>query len=302
MNDSTDENPSVGPIHAPNSLLKQARESRGMDIAILASAMKVPVKKLEALEAGRYHELPGLTFARALASSACRHLKIEAGPVLAQIPVAEKPQLGTADTSIETPFSSSSLSRFQPSLLLSRPALLLALVLLVGALLVAFWPADLTLSQLLPSTSDEKSQVLPAEPAATRDQPIKASDEGVEPVATLSTTTPVSATAAEPPLPAASLASAPPVAAQVEAEKLVPRPDSVMSIRAVSETWLEVTNNRGKVLFRGTVQAGDAVNFVSAPPYSVLLGRIDGAEVIVRGQRFDPTPFARNSVARFEVK
>ncbi|MBU7575138.1 MAG: helix-turn-helix domain-containing protein, partial [Hydrogenophaga sp.] len=57
-------------------LLRAAREAAGLHIAALAAALKVPVKKLEALEAGRYSELPDLTFARALASSACRHLKV----------------------------------------------------------------------------------------------------------------------------------------------------------------------------------------------------------------------------------
>ena len=53
-------------------LLREAREAAGLHIAALAAALKVPVKKLEALEAGRYDELPDLTFARALASSACQ--------------------------------------------------------------------------------------------------------------------------------------------------------------------------------------------------------------------------------------
>ena len=59
--------------------LSEAREAAGLHIAALAAALKVPVRKLEALEAGRYEELPDLTFARALASSACRQLRIDPG-------------------------------------------------------------------------------------------------------------------------------------------------------------------------------------------------------------------------------
>ncbi len=302
MNNSTHESPPVAYTHAPILLLKQAREARGMDIALLASAMKVPAKKLEALEAGRFDELPGLTFARALASSACRHLKIDAGPVLDQIPVAEKPQLGSADTAMETPFSSSLQSRFQPSLLLSKPALLSSLVLLAAALLVAWWPADGTLSEWLPAASDEKSLALPADSAAPRDSPIKTPEAVVEAVATYPSTTQATASATEPQMPPAGMEPAATVTAKAVAETPVPKPGSVMTIRAVSQSWVEVTNSSGKFLFRGTVEAGDVVNFVSAPPYSVLLGRYEAAEVTVRGQRFDPTPFARNSVARFEVR
>jgi cytoskeleton protein RodZ len=34
----------------------------------------------------------------------------------------------------------------------------------------------------------------------------------------------------------------------------------------------------------------------------VVLGRADAVEVTVRGQAFDVLPYARNSVARFQVK
>ncbi|MCU0956311.1 MAG: helix-turn-helix domain-containing protein [Hydrogenophaga sp.] len=86
-------------------LLQQAREQAGLHIAALAAALKVPVRKLEALEAGRYDELPDLTFARALASSACRQLRMDPAPVLAQIPQGKRPVLGVvSEEALNTPF------------------------------------------------------------------------------------------------------------------------------------------------------------------------------------------------------
>jgi len=55
-------------------MMRAARERRGMHIAVLAAAIKVPQRKLEALEADRYEELPDITFARALAQAVCRAL------------------------------------------------------------------------------------------------------------------------------------------------------------------------------------------------------------------------------------
>ncbi len=52
-------------------LLKEARQAAGMHIAALAVALKVPVSKLEALEADNYAVLPDTVFVRALASSVC---------------------------------------------------------------------------------------------------------------------------------------------------------------------------------------------------------------------------------------
>jgi cytoskeleton protein RodZ len=63
-----------------------------------------------------------------------------------------------------------------------------------------------------------------------------------------------------------------------------------------------VIDGTGKVQVQRILKAGDALNFSSPPPYSVVLGRADAVQVQVRGRPFDVTPFARNSVARFEVK
>ena len=59
------------------SLLRLAREANGLHIAALAVSIRVPVKKLEALEANRLDELHDPVFIRALAALVCRALKIE---------------------------------------------------------------------------------------------------------------------------------------------------------------------------------------------------------------------------------
>ena len=59
------------------AMLRQAREDAGLHVEALAVALKVTVKKLEALEAGRIDLLPDPTFARGLAASfnlPARHL------------------------------------------------------------------------------------------------------------------------------------------------------------------------------------------------------------------------------------
>jgi cytoskeletal protein RodZ len=58
-------------------MLRDARHAAGIHIEALAVALKVPVSKLEALEADNYQVLPDAVFVRALASSVCRSLKID---------------------------------------------------------------------------------------------------------------------------------------------------------------------------------------------------------------------------------
>ena len=55
-----------------------ARQQQGLHIAALAALIKVSQRKLELLEADRLSELPDATFARALAQTMCRSLKIPA--------------------------------------------------------------------------------------------------------------------------------------------------------------------------------------------------------------------------------
>src|SRR5438105_7319249 len=74
-------------------LLRRAREAAGLHVAALAVSLKVPVRKLEALEDSRFDELPDVVFVRALASSVCRALKIDAQPVLDRLPQTSAPRL-----------------------------------------------------------------------------------------------------------------------------------------------------------------------------------------------------------------
>ncbi|MBF9267147.1 helix-turn-helix domain-containing protein, partial [Acidovorax cattleyae] len=77
------------------AMLRQAREQAGMHVAALAVSLKVPVHKLEALEAGNLGVFPDAVFVRALVSSICRTFKIDATPVLALLPQNQAPRLSS---------------------------------------------------------------------------------------------------------------------------------------------------------------------------------------------------------------
>lgn len=282
--------------------LRQAREAAGLHIAALAAALKVPVRKLEALEAGRYSELPDLTFARALASSACRHLRIDANAVLDEIPHPEEPHLSQFPKAIGAPF------RTPPSESAGggnvgggglKKAVWLAVILLLAAGAVFLLPDPPPWSAWLSKDAS------PAAPA--RDGLV------VDPVSSLSSATadaalPVEAQepsgAVQETLPDAALPSA-----QISAEEakpveqpVAPAANAVLVLRAKGESWVEVVNARGGVSVQRLVRAGDVLDFSSAPPYSVVIGKADQVEVLVRGKPMDIAPMTRNSVARFEVK
>ncbi len=268
--------------------LRQAREAAGLHVAVLAASLKVPVKRLEALEAGRYEELPDLTFARALAAGACRQLKIDPAPVLEQIPAAHLPRLGAAVRALDLPFKpASGLAPWAPAAWFARPVFWIAAAFLLAALLLAFWPRA-PLSPL-PQTLSTEPLPAPVPPDAAA-LPIPP-----EPQAPLQTapTSPLPAIAplVEPPPPRPA---GPAAAAGTEA--------ALLRLRASGESWVEVINGAGSVLVRRVLKAGDVMDFSAAPPYQVVIGRADAVEVTLRGQPFNLRPHARSNVARFEVK
>ena len=136
--------PEDGAVKA-GDLLRAAREASGLHIAALAVSLKVPVRKLEALETNQFHELPDAVFVRALAASVCRSLKIDSGPILQLLPASNAPRLVRDNGGLNAPFRSSgdvaAQTRFGQ---LSRPMLIAVLVLLFGALLLIFLPTAKT--------------------------------------------------------------------------------------------------------------------------------------------------------------
>ena len=273
----------------PGELLRQAREAAGLQIVSLAAMLKVPVERLQALEAGRHHELPNLTFARALASSVCRVLKIDPTPVLQGLPQGCEVKLG-ADRPIQArSFNShrSGLFRLPAARHLGSP---LVLSLLVLGLAVALWwwlpqrGTETALDTDTVSTVDEA----PLEPVV------------VEPAAPVAEPVPASASAVETaPVASAPVAVVPSTAAPVP-PATIGRP--LLQLRARSATWIQLKDAAGKELQQRTLQPGQTLDYDGDAPLQVVLGRANGVEVIVRGQVFDTSAYAPNKVARFEVK
>lgn len=267
---------------AAGAMLRQAREDAGLHVAALAVALKVPVKKLEALEAGRIDLLPDATFARGLAASICRGLKLDPAPVLALMPGIGGSRLGAQAPAINARFEPSSPSSTAPWRLPS-PALAAVAVLLLGALVIYFYPAR------------------------------QGSTEAVEPGPESSGTAEMSAPgmAAPPVVPpepapiAPQLAPAPlPVAPPAEpaASAAAPAGEAPVVFTAKTESWVQVVDAKGVSVLRRTLQAGERVTATGALPLAVVVGRSDAVDVQVRGAPMNLAGIAKNNVARFEVK
>lgn len=299
---------SAAPMSA-GAMLRLARESQGLHIGALAVALKVPVKKLEALEADQFDLLPDTVFIRALAASVCRTLKIEAEPILERLPATIGPRMKTHEAGINTPFrvagQGSGLAFLDQ---LSKPLVLAVLVLLVGVVVLVFvpsWQLAKVASVLQLGTVTEILP-LPASPSDPLPTGNRVAADGAAPPALLSNLK-LSSSDAPLALQSSTLAASPavPAAPSHAAAVLVPGSadtTGLLVLQAHGLSWIEVIDALGVVQVRKDIKVAEVLVVSGALPLSVVLGRADAVAVQVRGKSFDLKPFTKDNVARFEVK
>lgn len=288
------------------SLLREAREAAGLHIGALSVALKVPVKKLEALEADRLDLLPDAVFARALASSVCRNLKIDPGPVLARLPEQVMPNLELDSSTTDRTNLHAPRALWHAPLLarIPKPVLGFAVVLLVAAVVLLLMP-DLALRSADPVAADGMSvgSVGAGAPNASATAPVAGAEQSAVPQAVAAGTdspaggTPATATEALAAAASVALAAPAPAPVSVSVAGL-----PALGLRARGPSWVEVTDAAGTVQLRKTLNAGESVAVSGTLPLSVVVGRADAIDVQVRGQAFDLLPLAKDNVARFQVK
>lgn len=279
--------PTAGPGVGP--YLRQVRENAGIHIAALAQALKVPVSRLEALEADRFDEMPDPAFARALTATICRLLQVDPAPVLARLPQRNAARL-VGDTRALSKGLPAMPTR-KPSLAQQFPKPLVwgVVLLLVGAGALMLLPRD-QMGQWMEALSHrlERSETETPAPGVVQ-----------EPVAAQAPTEPVAAVEpSAPAVPPAAIASAPAASAPAAAADT----DAVLVLKATADSWIKISDARGTVVFQKMLSAGDQQSITAPPPLAVVVGRADGTQVIVRGKPMDLSAIARSNVARFEVK
>ncbi|WP_140625833.1 helix-turn-helix domain-containing protein [Methylibium rhizosphaerae] len=298
-------NPSGEPT--AGGMLRQARQAQGLHIAALAAAIKVTPRKLEMLEADRFDELPDATFARALAQTVCRTLKIDAEPVLAKLPLP--PQMNRLEhvtRGLNEPFRDrmGSVEGFDRSVVL-RPVVWGPALLLIATIVVYFIPPGTwRLPNLLPAggsasapaATEVVTTTVPAAAPPASEAAASAPDAVLEGAASAGSAVVETVHSAPPPGEDASAPAAPQAAAATAA------PKGPLVLRASSESWVEVRDAAGQVLLSRSLLAGESVGLDGAMPLRLKIGNAEGTEVSFRGKPVELTPFVRDNVARLEVK
>jgi cytoskeleton protein RodZ len=284
-----------GSAMSAGSMLRRAREDAGLHIGALAVSLKVPVKKLEALEADRLDLLPDTVFARALAGTVCRLLKVDPAPVLAAFPQTSAQRDQQERTGRQPTFKPSGHST-QKSLAekLSRPLILLGFAFAMGALGLMFFPAIQQLVEDIRRGAESSGAPAAAPPLSQT----TATGNGVTEVAMSNAP---SAAAANPVVSAAvvSAVASEPVPTSTSAASDT---TEILTLTARGNSWVEVTDAKRVLVLRKTMLSGESQNLGGALPMAVIVGRANLVDVQVRGSVVDLAPVTKDNVARFEVK
>lgn len=270
--------PTAEPRPTAGAMIRRAREARGLHIAAFAAALKIPQRKVEALEADRYADLPDAAFTRALAKSACRSLKIDPAPVLALLPQLDVGVLDQVGAGLNTPFREGRGPLFEGMNWIRSPALWIVLVLAIGAALILLWPRPRM------STPVSATPAIEA-PAAVAEM---ASDAAFAPAPLVG---PGPGPAVEP-APTESVAAAAPAA---------DKPKLVM-VTVTADSWVEIVDGNQRGLLSRVVRQGEQIGLDGALPMRVTVGNVGATTLRLRGVEVNLAAAARGNVARVELR
>lgn len=303
-------------IGGAGRLLRQAREQQQMSVQALASTLKVPVYKLQALEEDRWDVLTDSVFTRSLALSVCRLLHIPAEPVLAGLPKHEAAKLASNPEGINAPFKEKTLRSLMSS---SQDSGSSNAVKVVAALLIAV-AGGAGLYFVPQWQAAEEAQAAAAPGEAATDEPLfmpQLQTEPETPVAEPSEAKSESATAVTAASAAVDATATPPAAVTVAAEAAkavaaAPEPASkpaatangrVLRFAATGESWVQVRDAQQQVVMEKMLKAGDVYQEAAAGrPLQIVVGNASATTLEIDGVATDLTASAKNNVARFEVK
>jgi cytoskeleton protein RodZ len=257
--------------------LSRARAALGFSVKDVAQQLKFAPRQIEALEQGRFEELPTGTFARGMVRAYARLLKLDAEPLVERI--AERvavPDNAAAVASTRRPIPITDSARRSNTV---YAALSLAILAVIAG--VAFqWQRERAGAARLtfvaaadaPSQAPQASQVVPV------------------PQAPQAASAPA---AAEQPAPQAEAPAAAPAAPAEGARRI--------ALKFDRESWVEIRGHDGKALISQLNPGGTERVVEGRPPFALIIGNAQYVRLTYDDRPVDLAPYVKVEVARFTL-
>jgi len=252
----------VSPPQGCGEALRKAREQAGLSVQEASTRLKMPVKVLQALEAGQWGQSGGAVFVRGQLRSYGRLLKVDVEPFLQQADaVVSRPVELVSHT--HTPRVQYVFESFK------RRAVYVVLTLVIAT---PVWMALRPSAGPGTDAATASLDVVPDSPRTDR----QAMDA-----------------------PAVSRPQAAPYVASLTP---VPRPAAAwLSLTFKGDSWVEVNAPDGRKVEHALLRAGEERRYALGEVGRVKLGDATAVQVQQAGSTVDLAPYQRANVARFTV-
>ena len=273
-------------------MLRARRIELGLSQADIANMVKLPARRIEALEHERWEELPDGPFLRGFLRNIARALNLDASSLMEKVDAslmrASSPDsilMPQGVTHATLPRRSGPADERRGGRALVYGAFLFALIAAVIA-----WSGTESFDHAVALAKGmvDPSAHVAAAPAATPDVAVAGSSEA-----------PVAATPGAEAMPPTTAAVAEPQADK--APKQGSATDLALLFHFNEASWVEVRSADGKVLLKGTNAAGSEQAVDGEAPFSLVVGNAKGVALKFRGQPVDLAPYTRDAVARFKL-
>jgi cytoskeleton protein RodZ len=267
--------------------LARARKALGFTVADVAQQLKFSARQIEALEEGRFAELPTGTFGRGMVRAYARLLKLDPEPLVQRIAGrTATPDNAAAVASVRRPIPITDSAR---SSNLIYAALSVAILAVIGVVVVEWQRERSGAARMtfVPAAAQAPLQTAPASPAPQQ-------------VA--------GATPSQLPAPAAEQAAQPekaapaPQAAAPQAAAVAPRAGTRrIQMKFERESWVEIRGRDGKILTSELNPGGTEKVVDGNPPFTLIIGNAHHVKLSYDERPIDLVPHVKVEVARFTL-
>ena len=309
--------------------LKAKRLELEFDERHVATALKIPIDQVRALEANEFQYFRSVTFARGFLKSYCRLLEIDHSEMLH----AFDSEREGAESTIKP------VDKVNKQTHLGDPIVIFTSIVIVAVLifLVFWWPSQPSKVEEDSSMNNEvtakaevetpkAASVEPVAEALSEAAPVSSSEKTVAKKVVSDKTVTSKVTKSEKTLTNGGVVTGLSAETMAILEEAGVSPEEV--VRATAEVpaapvvipqtpsysndveiafdqdcWTEVRDGSGKILFSGVKSSGSTLALTGNAPYRVVLGYAKGVSSLkYKGEDFDFSSFTRKDLARFELK